>query len=91
MADKETVFVCEYHHKHGCDIGVYRTEKGATDGAHALAAEQVSSAWDDVDTRRFWETTESKGHEEAIDLFNELENEVSQGERLEISESELFA
>jgi len=94
MADKPDspvparVFIVTYTHKHGGDVGAYRTREGAINAAHQLAFERVTQEdkWDAEDVERFQNTEDA---EEAIDIFNTVEQDWSYGENLEITEAPL--
>jgi hypothetical protein len=81
------VFTLTYTHKHGSDVGVYRTREGAEDAAYGLALERAEE-WDDKeDTARF----KAEDRDGAFDIFQEVEGEMAYGEILEINETELYS
>jgi hypothetical protein len=82
----EMVFTLTYTHKHGADVGVYRSREGAESAAYGLADERAEE-WDDKeDTARF---KAEENHDLAFDIFQEVEGEMAYGEILEIIETEL--
>ena len=85
LSDK--VFTLTYIHKHGSDVGVYRTREGAEDAAYGLALERAEE-WDDKEaTARF----KAEDRDGAFDIFQEVEMEMAYGEILEVTETELRA
>lgn len=83
---KEIVFTLTYTHKHGSDVGVYRTYKGAADAAYGLASERVEE-WDDEEQKA--EFAAFGDEEVALDYFHDVEMECSYSEILEITKTEL--
>ena len=83
---KETVFTLTYTHKHGSDVGVYKTYKGAADAAYGLASERVEE-WDDEEQKA--EFAAFGDEEVALYYFHDVEMECSYGEILEITRTEL--
>ena len=75
------VWICTYTHKHGTDVGAYRTEAGAWKAAWQLANERVDESWDEEDKARFKVIDNSI---EALDLFHDIEGNISYGESFEI-------
>lgn len=92
MADKPDsprpaqVYIVTYSHKHGLDCCAYRTEEGALNAAHQLAAERVGDSWDEAERAKF---ENIEGAAEALGYFHEVELEVSYGECIEINERPL--
>lgn len=83
----EMVFTLTYTHKHGSDVGVYKTREGADAAAYGLACERVEE-WDEEGACRLhFESLEDR--DEQMDYFHEIEGEMSCGELLEINETEL--
>jgi hypothetical protein len=82
----DKVYTLTYTHKHGADVGVYKTREGAIDAAHGLADERAEE-WDDEEaTARF---KAEKNKLDALCIFDEVEAEWAYSEILEISETEL--
>jgi len=80
----QTVFVVFYEHKHGSDINVCATVKGAWRVAHGFAAERVEESWDDApEIANFKLITD---HEEAVGYFNGVELDTAYSENLEVYE-----
>lgn len=83
----EKVWTLTYTHKHGSDVGVYKSYEGAFNAAHGLACERVEE-WDEEGSCRLhFESLEDRDAQ--LDYFHEIEGEMSYGEILEISETEL--
>lgn len=80
------VFVCLYTHKHGIDVGVYRTHEAALDAAYCLALERVAETWEDDDRAKFNDLPDRQA---ALALFHEVELEWNYSEHLEILERPL--
>ena len=76
------IYIITYQHKHGLDVGVYKTEKGALKAAHQLAYDQVDGSWDDEDQKKEFLTEEDPAL--ALQIFHEVEGETSYGEVIEI-------
>jgi hypothetical protein len=83
----EMVFTLVYTHKHGSDVGVYKTREGAEDAAYGLALERAEEWDDEEDTARF----KAEDRDGAFDIFQEVEGEMAYGEILEINETELYS
>jgi len=75
------VWICLYTHKHGVDVAPYRTEAGAWKAAWQLANERVDESWDEEDKARFKAIDNSI---EALDLFHDVEGNISYGENFEV-------
>jgi hypothetical protein len=82
-----TVYVCIYTHKHGIDVGVYRTEEGAYAVAQQLAAERVKQSWEDEEQRVEFQAAATPG--DALDVFHDVERDYAYGETIEILAREL--
>lgn len=87
----EMVYILTYEHKHGSDVGAYRTREGAVAAAYGLAAARVEEdRWEACDTssdRAKFEAFDDL--EAAVDFFNTAELEWNYSESLEITESKL--
>jgi len=81
------VYILTYTHKHGGDVSAYRTREGAFNAAYGLACARVEE-WDQEGACRLhFESLEDP--EAQVDYFHEIEREMSYGEFLEITESQL--
>jgi hypothetical protein len=84
----EMVFTLTYTHKHGADVGVYKTREGALAAAYGLAFER-SEEWDDEEATARFKAEEDKV--EALCIFDDVEANWAYSEILEISETELMS
>jgi hypothetical protein len=83
----EKVFTLVYNHRHGSDVGVYKTREAANNAAHQLAYERVNEEWDDEAAKdRFMDEDDACL---ALDIFDEVEMDRSDYESLEIGETEI--
>jgi len=80
------VFTLTYSHRHGSDVGVYKSKQGAINAAHGLASERTEE-WDDAAGKARFDAEED--YELALDIFDEIEMDRADYESLEISETEL--
>lgn len=84
-AKKQIVHVCVYSHKHGVDVGVYKTPETLESTVADIMAER-SLDWDDGDKAKF---NKLRSFSKKLALFHEVEQNISYGETLEIFEREL--
>jgi len=83
----EQVFTLTYTHKHGSDVGVYRSREGADAAAYGLATERVEEWEDEGQKAKF---TAMDDRDEALDYFHEVEMEWAYSENLEVIETVLM-
>ena len=87
MSNKpETVFTLTYRHRHGVDVGVYRSEAGAINAAHQLAFER-SEEWENEEDKERFQAEEDTL--EALNIFDDIEMGFCDSESLEILEAQL--
>ena len=84
-AKKQVVHVCLYSHKHGVDVGVYKTAKALEAGVLNVMHLRVDE-WDDGDVAKF---RKLRSFDKKLALFRDVEQNVSYGETLELFEREL--
>ena len=80
------VFTLTYSHRHGSDVGVYKSKQGAVDAAYGLASERTEE-WDDAASKALFDAEEDR--ELALNIFDDVEMDRADYESLEISETEL--
>ena len=84
-AKKQTVHVCLYSHKHGVDVGVYKSAKALEAGVLNVMDLRVDE-WDPEDVVKF---RKLRSFNNKLGLFRDVEQNVSYGETLELFEREL--
>jgi hypothetical protein len=82
---KQTVHVCLYSHKHGVDVGVYKTAKALEAGVLNVMDLRVDE-WDPELVVKF---RKLRSFNNKLGLFRDVEQNVSYGETLELFEREL--
>ena len=84
-AKKQTVHVCLYSHKHGVDVGVYKSAKALEAGVLNVMDLRVDE-WDPEDVVKF---RKLRSFNNKLGLFRDVEQNVSYGETLELFEREM--
>lgn len=79
------VYVVIYTHKHGMDCAVYATDEIARRAVHHLMFERADQSWDRGD----WAKFQASDYDQQVDLFHEVEKNVSYGEVIELLEREV--
>lgn len=83
------VFTITYHHRHGTDVSVFRSEAGAQRIAAQLAFDRFQEdMWSDEDRARF-KALDDGDDVGALDLFQEIEDNLHDGETIEIKQTAL--
>lgn len=82
---KQVVHVCLYSHKHGVDVGVYKTAKALEAGVLNVMHLRVDE-WDDPWRAKF---RKLRSFDKKLALFRDVEQNVSYGETLELFEREM--
>jgi hypothetical protein len=85
-AKKQVVHVCLYSHKHGVDVGVYKTAKALEDGVLNVMDNRVDIDWHDEDKAKY---RKLRSFNNKLGLFRDVEKNISYGETLELFEREL--
>lgn len=81
-AKKQVVHVCLYSHKHGVDVGVYKTTKALEASVASIMQERVED-WDGDDQAKY---RKFRSFDKKLALFHEVEQNISYGETLELFE-----